>query len=106
MDRRTLLKAVPAAFAAGVVGAAVIAAPETASARATPKAAPSGSKVVVLGGNGFVGSKVCEMLVEAGETRRMHDVTAVGVLGWQELFFEDGKELCTRGWVDPCDMYL
>lgn len=67
MDRRTLLKAVPAAFTAGVVGAAVIAAPETASARATPKAAPAGSKVVVLGGNGFVGSKVCEMLVEAGE---------------------------------------
>lgn len=67
MDRRSLLKAVPAAFAAGVVGAAVVAAPETASARATPKAAPAGSKVVVLGGNGFVGSKVCEMLVEAGE---------------------------------------
>ncbi|CAM9898578.1 unnamed protein product [Laminaria digitata] len=68
MDRRTLLKAVPTAFAAGVVGAAVVAAPETASARATPKAAPAGSKVVVLGGNGFVGSKVCEMLVEAGAT--------------------------------------
>lgn len=67
IDRRTLLKTVPATLAAGMIGLAAGAAPETALARATPKAAPSGTKVVVLGGNGFVGSKVCEMLVEAGE---------------------------------------
>lgn len=50
--------------------AAIVAAPEGALARASPKAAPAGTKVVVLGGNGFVGSKVCEMLVEAGECFR------------------------------------
>lgn len=47
--------------------ATAAAAPERALARASPKSAPAGTKVVVLGGNGFVGSKVCEMLVEAGE---------------------------------------
>lgn len=68
IDRRTLLKAVPVTLAAGILGLAVGAMPQGASARGTPKAAPAGTKVVVLGGSGFVGSRVCEMLVEAGET--------------------------------------
>lgn len=95
MDRRTLLKAVPAAFVAGVVGAAVVAAPETASARATPKAAPAGSKVVVLGGNGFVGSKVCEMLVEAGEREGSFS-------GVREACFENTEEPWLHDSIDRC----
>lgn len=41
---------------AGVLGGiAVTSAPEAVLARFTPKAAPAGTKVVVIGGNGFVG---------------------------------------------------
>lgn len=80
IDRRTLLKVIPATLAAGMIGVAVGVAPESVSARATPKAAPSGTSVVVLGGNGFVGSKVCEMLVEAGETHVCHDYSDVNGL--------------------------
>lgn len=70
VDRRTLLtKTLPAALAVGAIGVAGMAAagPELAYAAAAAKPAPKGTKVVVLGGNGFVGSKVCELLVEAGE---------------------------------------
>lgn len=67
IDRRSLLKAIPATLAVGAAGMAVIGMPEQVSARASPKAAAPGTNVVVLGGNGFVGSKVCEVLVEAGD---------------------------------------
>lgn len=68
MDRRSLLAAIPVTVAAGMIGLAVESAqPEMASALGTPKAAPAGTTVVVLGGNGFVGSKVCEVLVQTGE---------------------------------------
>lgn len=70
VDRRTLLtKTLPTALAVGAIGVSGMAAvaPELAYAAVAAKPAPKGSKVVVLGGNGFVGSKVCELLVEAGE---------------------------------------
>lgn len=69
IDRRTLLKIIPATLATGIVGLGA-ASEQAASARVSPKANAAGAKVVVLGGSGFVGSRVCEMLVEAGEASR------------------------------------
>lgn len=66
IDRRTLLKIAPATLAAGIVGLGA-ASEQAVSAHVSPKADAAGAKVVVLGGSGFVGSRVCEMLVEAGE---------------------------------------
>lgn len=74
VDRRTLLtKTIPVSLVAGALGIASVGALDSrssasaAGARATVSPAAPGSKVVVLGGNGFVGSRVCEVLVEAGE---------------------------------------
>ena len=66
IDRRSLLKVVPSTLAAGIVGL-LAASEQAASARVIPRAAKVGEKVVVIGGSGFVGSRVCEMLVEAGD---------------------------------------
>ncbi|CAM9257073.1 unnamed protein product [Ectocarpus sp. 4 AP-2014] len=91
VDRRALLTAIPASVVAGVLSVAVAgSAPEKALARATPKAAPAGTNVVVLGGNGFVGSKVCELLVEAGAT-----VTSVSRSG-----SKPDKWAAGQSWVD------
>ncbi|CAM9983474.1 unnamed protein product [Discosporangium mesarthrocarpum] len=61
-DRRTLLKATASSLALGLLTTGSTAFARTVSASA---AAP-GTKIVVLGGNGFVGSRVCEILVSAG----------------------------------------
>lgn len=70
LDRREFVEIIPPSLALGALGTIALAAPKEASAAALgslPKAAPVGTKVVVLGGNGFVGSKVCEMLHNAGQ---------------------------------------
>ncbi|CAM9126375.1 unnamed protein product [Scytosiphon promiscuus] len=91
VDRRTLLKAIPATLIAGALGGvAATSVPQGALARLTPKAAPAGTKVVVIGGNGFVGSKVCELLVEAGAT-----VTSVSRSG-----SKPDKWAAGQSWVD------
>lgn len=71
--RKLLTDTIPAALAIGALGVAgaVTAGPERAFSVApapAAKPAPPGSKLVVLGGNGFVGSRVCEILVAAGES--------------------------------------
>ncbi|CAM9107263.1 unnamed protein product [Hapterophycus canaliculatus] len=91
VDRRTLLKAIPATLVAGVIGGvAATSAPQGALARSTPKPVPAGTKIVVIGGNGFVGSKVCEILVEAGAI-----VTSVSRSG-----SKPDKWAAGQSWVD------
>lgn len=70
VNRRGLLKTLPEKFALGLLGFAAMTVPKQASATGlggVPKAVPKGTRIVVLGGNGFVGSKVCETLVAAGK---------------------------------------
>lgn len=70
LDRRSLLKNAAVFFGPAVLGAVSASIPQQTSAaalRTIPKPVSKGTRVVVLGGNGFVGSKVCEMLVEAGK---------------------------------------
>mmetsp|Transcript_42773 Transcript_42773/g.110923 ORF Transcript_42773/g.110923 Transcript_42773/m.110923 type:complete len:352 (-) Transcript_42773:244-1299(-) len=70
LDRRAVVLAAPSAALAQLLLAGVAAAEaEVAGAEAAEVAsvAPArGKKVVVLGGNGFVGSRVCKALVDAG----------------------------------------
>lgn len=94
VDRRKLLtKTIPASLALGVLGitaAVTTTAPGRTTAAsgscAMPKPAPAGTKVVVLGGNGFVGSKVCEMLIEAGELFEVDDTSLMYCYGWDRHF--------------------
>lgn len=89
IDRRTLLKVVPSTLAAGMIGLGA-GLEQAASARVTPKAAAAGAKVVVLGGSGFVGSRVCEILVEAGAK-----VSSVSKTGSKPTKWADGES-----WVE------
>lgn len=64
--RRTLLSLPALALAIRVAGAATAEVLEQEPVEDTAPQVSSSRKVVVLGGNGFVGSRVCKLLVQAG----------------------------------------